>query len=99
MFISAVQWGEIAAVRRRRFGAMEQERVLRYLAQLDFQIIAANTARAVRAAGIRVDYKLAHADAYAAELALDSPEHVLVTADFDFKAVSDLIRVEFLPAK
>ena len=99
MLISAVQWGEIAAVRRRQYGPLEQMRVLRDLAQFDFQIVAANAERAVQAAGIRVDYKMAQADAFAAELALDSPDHVLITADYDFKAVADLIRVEFLPAK
>ena len=99
MLISAVQWGEIAAVRRRQYGPLEQMRVLRGLAQFDLQIVAANAERAVQAAGIRVDYKMAQADAFAVELTLDSPEHVLITADYHFKAVENLIRVEFLPAK
>jgi hypothetical protein len=30
---------------------------------------------------------------------MDSPDHVLVTADYDFKTVADLARIEFLPAK
>ena len=99
MLISAVQWGEIAAVRRRQYGPLEQMRVLRDLAQFDFQIVAANAERAVQAAGIRVDYKMGSADSYAVELTLDSPESVLVTADYDFKLVQDLIRIEFLPVK
>ena len=38
-------------------------------------------------------------DAFAVHLAMDSPDHILVTADYDFKAVEDLARIEFLPAK
>jgi predicted nucleic acid-binding protein len=97
--ISAIQWGEIAAVRRRQSGATEQERVLQSLTKLGIQIMEISADRVVRAAEIRVDRKLAHADAFAVELTLDSPDHVLVTADYDFKAVEELIRIEFLPAK
>ena len=99
MFISAIQWGEIAVIRRRQYGPLEQMRVLRDLAQFDIQIVAADATRAIRAAGIRVDYKMGSADSYAAELALDSTDHVLITADYDFKLVENLIRIEFLPAK
>jgi predicted nucleic acid-binding protein len=97
--ISAIQWGEIAAILRKRYGAQEQEIMLHRLMQLNLRIIQVNAECAVRAAAIRVDRKMAFADAFAVELALDSPEHVLITADYDFEAVEDLVRVEFLPAK
>lgn len=97
--ISAVQWGEIAAVQRKRFGALEQERLLQRLLLMDLRVVSATAERAVRAAELRVDRKMSNADSYAIELAMDSPDHVLVTADYDFKAVADLARIEFLPAK
>jgi predicted nucleic acid-binding protein len=97
--ISAMQWGEIAATLRKRYGAQQQEIMLHRLAQLNLRIIQVNAECAVRAAAIRVDRKMAFADAFAVELTLDSPEHVLITADYDFKTVEDLIRIEFLPAK
>ena len=97
--ISAVQWGEIAGILRKRSGALEQERVLERLKQIDLQIVPASAERAVRAAELRIDRNISYADAFALELAMDSPEHVLVTADYDFKAVADLARIEFLPAK
>jgi predicted nucleic acid-binding protein len=97
--ISAVQWGEIAGVMRKRSGAQEQGRVLQRLLQVDLRIVPVSADRAVRAAELRADRKLPYADAFAVQLALDSPEHVLVTADYDFKAVADLARIEFLPAK
>jgi predicted nucleic acid-binding protein len=94
-----VQWGEIAAVQRRRLGAQAQEHLLAGLRELHPHIVPATAERAERAAAIRIDRKIPNADSYAIELAMDSPDHVLVTADFDFKEVTDLARIEFLPAE
>lgn len=99
VLVPAVQWGEIAGIQRKRFGAQEQDRVLQSLLQIDIRVVPATAERAVRAAEIKVDRKLAYADAFALDLAMDSPDHVLVTADYDFKAVADLARIEFLPEK
>jgi predicted nucleic acid-binding protein len=99
MCISALQWGEIAGVQRKRFGAQEQERILQRLKQIDLLVVPASSERAVRAANLRVDHKLAYADAFAVDLAMDSMDHVFVTADYDFKAVDELARIEFLPEK
>ena len=97
--LSALQWGEIAGIQRRRFGVQEQMRVLQSLLQFDIRVIPATAERAVRAAEIKEDRKLAYANAFAIELAMDSTDHLLVTADYDFKAVTDLARIEFLPVK
>ena len=97
--LSALQWGEIAGIQRRRFGVQEQMRVLQSLLQFDLRVIPATAERAVRAAEIKEDRKLAYADAFAIELAMDSTDHLLVTADYDFKEVADLARIEFLPVK
>jgi predicted nucleic acid-binding protein len=80
-------------------GASRQKRVLESLTQVDSRIIPATAERAVHAAELRVDHKLPYADAFALDLAMDSADHLLVTADYDFKAVADLARIEFLPAK
>jgi predicted nucleic acid-binding protein len=97
--ISAVQWGEVAGSLRKRFGALAQKRILESLALLQPGIVPATAERAVRAAELRIDRKLAYADAFALDLAMDSPDHVLITADFDFKALAGLAQIEFLPAK
>jgi predicted nucleic acid-binding protein len=99
VLIPAVQWGEIAGIQRKRFGALEQERILQSLLQIDIRVVPASAERAVHAAEIKEDRKLPYADAFAIELAMDSPDHVLVTADYDFKAVADLAQIEFLPLK
>jgi PIN domain nuclease of toxin-antitoxin system len=97
--ISAVQWGEVAGNLRKRFGASEEVRILNGLLPSEARVVAASAERAVHAAEIKVGRNIAYADAFAVDLAMDSPGHVLMTADFGFKTVDDLIRVEFLPAK
>ena len=97
--ISAIQWGEVAGNLRKRFGAPEENTVIANLLPSEAEIVAASSERANRAAELRVDCGISYADAFAVELALGSPEHVLVTADYGFKSVEDLIRIEFLPSK
>ncbi len=97
--ISAVQWGEVAGNLRKRLGALQQRRILSSFLPSESEIVAASAERAVRAAEIKVDRKIAYADAFALELAMESADHVLVTADYGFKAVDDLARIEFLPAR
>jgi predicted nucleic acid-binding protein len=97
--ISAVQWGEIAGSVRKRAGGTEQNRAMRKLGELQLRIAETTADRAVRAAELKVDRKISYADAFALELATRSSNSVLVTADYDFKKVDDMARIEFLPNK
>ena len=97
--ISAVQWGEIAGKLRKHFGPADQNRILSSFLPSEASIVPASAERAVRAAGLKVDRNIAYADSFALELAMESPDHVLVTADYGFKPVEDLAKIEFLPAK
>ena len=99
MRISALQWGEVAGYLRRRLGIAEGRRVLDSLLPLELEIVPATAERAVRAAELRSGRSISYVDAFAVELAMDSTEQVLVTADYDFKVVDDLAHIEFLPAK
>ncbi len=96
--ISAVQWGEVAGKLREHHGARHQHRILSNL-PIEIGIVPITGEQAVHAAELRVDRKIAYADAFALDLAMQSPKHVLVTADYGFKAVADLTRIVFLPAK
>jgi PIN domain nuclease of toxin-antitoxin system len=96
--ISAIQWGEIAGKLRKQFGASNEIRMLATLLPSEARIVSATPDRAVHAAAIKVDRNIAYADGFAIDLAMDSPDHVLVTADYGFKSVSDLARIEFLPS-
>jgi predicted nucleic acid-binding protein len=97
--ISAIQFGEIAGIVRKKAGAHVQKRTLEDLSFFQLSVEPATGKRAVHAAEIKEDRKLPYADAFALDLAMDSPDHVLVTADYDFKNVADLARIEFLPSK
>ena len=97
--ISALQWGEIAGNIRQRFGATDQLRILSAIAPSEVEIIPVTAERAVRAAELKVDRKMAYADAIALELTWERPDRVLVTADYGFKSVNDLAKIEFLPSK
>ncbi|HEY1161207.1 MAG TPA: PIN domain-containing protein [Terracidiphilus sp.] len=99
VWISAVQWGEVAGNLRIRFGASKELSILSILAPSEAKIVPVSGDRAVRAADLKVDRKIPYADAFTLELAMDSTEHILVTADYDFKSVADLARIEFLPVK
>ncbi len=55
---------------------------------------------AEKAAAFKATFDIPYADSYAGRLALGDKDSVLVTADYDFKALpSDVIRLEFLPQK
>jgi predicted nucleic acid-binding protein len=97
--ISAVQWGEVAGNIRGRFGAIDQLRILSTILPSEVEIVPVTGERAVRAAELKVDRKIAYADAIALELARESTDHVLVTADYGYKAVDDIAHIEFLPSK
>jgi predicted nucleic acid-binding protein len=99
VLISAIQWGEIAGKLRNRFGATEEMRILSALFPSEVHIVPATAERALRAAALKVDRKMGYADAFALDLAMDSPDHILVTADYGFKAVEDFAHIEFLPSK
>ena len=99
MCVSAVQWGEIAGELHKGQGVDAGRRVLESLLPFELEVIPASAERAVVAAALRVDRKIAYADAFAMELAMNSSHHILLTADYDFKVVTDLASIEFLPVK
>jgi len=97
--LSAIQWGEIAGTMRKDAGPSGESRALRALSELLITVVPVAPEQAVRAAEVKVDRRISYADAFALELAMRTPEHILLTADFGFKAVDDLARIEYLPAK
>jgi hypothetical protein len=56
-------------------------------------------ARAARASLIKSKPNIPYADAFGVELVSDSADYVLVTADFDLKAATHDVKIEFLPKK
>jgi predicted nucleic acid-binding protein len=99
MCIPAPQWGEVSGELRKKLGATGGMRVLESLLPFELDVIPATAERAVHAAALRVDRKIPFADAFGLDLAMDSTDHILITADYDFKDVADMARIEFLPPK
>jgi predicted nucleic acid-binding protein len=97
--ISAIHWGEVAGVTCKAHGLQAMDRVLSRLLSFGLEIVPATAERAVRAALVKVRRKIPYADAFGVELASDSAEHVLLTADFDVKPAARDVNVEFLPGK
>jgi ribonuclease VapC len=99
VYISALQWGEVAGNIRSRFGPTDQLRILSTILPSEVEIVPVTGERAVLAAELKVDRKIAYADAIALELARESSGRVLVTADYGYKAVDEMAHIEFLPSK
>jgi len=97
--ISSVQWGEIAYSLYKRHGALQAESTLEDLLAAGIEVVAASAHRAVRAGIIKATRRIPYADAFGVELAGDSPDHILMTADFDVTPAENDVRIEFLPAK
>jgi predicted nucleic acid-binding protein len=97
--ISAVHWGEVAGVIFKGHGHEAMNRALSRLLSFGIEIVPVSAQRAVRAALIKVRRKILYADAFDVELASDSPEHVLLTADFDVKPAARDVKIEFLAGK
>ena len=98
--ISAINWGEVLYTLGKRdrpapLHKIEQDLACRY----PLRVIAATSERAAQAAAIKLKYGIPFADCFAIQLASDSEDHILITADFDMLPAADHIRIEFLPPK
>lgn len=96
--ICSLHWGEVAGQTCKRRGAVAMNLALSRLAGFGIDVVSADANRAVRAALVKLKRNVPYVDAFGVELA-DSQDRVFVTADFDFKAASRDVKIEFLPAK
>lgn len=99
VLISAVQWGEIAGRIVKTHGDAPCNAALSRLAGIGIEVVPASAERAVRSAFIKARRKIPYADAFVVEIAMDEPNCLLVTSDFDLKPAAHDIKVEFLPKK
>jgi predicted nucleic acid-binding protein len=99
VLVSALHWGEVAGVTCKLHGKRDMELVLFRLGAFGFQLTPADSDRAVKAALIKLNRNLPYGDAFGVQLASEMKDRIFVTADFDFKAASREVKIEFLPAK
>jgi predicted nucleic acid-binding protein len=97
--ICSLHWGEVAGQTCKRRGRGAMDLALSRLAGFGMQVVSADADRAVRAALVKLKRNVSYVDAFGVELAAESRDRVFVTADFDFKAASRDVTIEFLPAK
>jgi predicted nucleic acid-binding protein len=97
--ISALHWGEVAGITCKAHGNAAMELVLSRLSAFGLEAVAVDADRAVRASLIKLKRQIPYVDAFGVELAAEERDRVFVTADFDFKAASREVKIEFLPAK
>ena len=97
--MSAIQWGEVAGVFYKRYGLPGVDRIVRRLRALHVEVIPVSADRAERSAVIKATRRIPYADSFAVELASETPQHVLITAHFDYKPAEQDIAIEFLPPK
>jgi predicted nucleic acid-binding protein len=97
--ISALHWGEVAGITCKKRGSQAMEAVLEGLRAFGIRVVDVDGSRAVRAALIRVKGKVPYVDAFGVELTAEAKNRVFITADFDLKAASRDVNIEFLPAK
>ena len=97
--ISALHWGEVAGITCNVHGRQAMDLALSRLSAFGLAVISADADRAVRASLVKLKRGIPYVDAFGVELAADSGDRVLVTADFDFKPARRDVAIEFLPAK
>lgn len=96
LLMSAVNWGEVFYVTWRRHGEASAHEAEAKLREMPIAVIGVDQERASRAAGLKQKHGLGYADAFAAELAIESGAW-LVTADPDFTKVGQALSIYPLP--
>jgi predicted nucleic acid-binding protein len=99
VLVSAIHWGEVAGVVYKRYGEDAVEVALSRLLSFGVEVIPVTAERAVNSALIKARKKIPYADAFAVDLATDSSDYVLLTADFDVEPARHDVAIEFLPVK
>ena len=97
LLVSAVNWGEVVSVLYRAHGPAGRMTATK-LRTLPFVVAAVDADGAERAGIFKQEFKVPYADAFAGSLA-QAEKATLITADFDFKAASRAVKIEFLPDK
>jgi predicted nucleic acid-binding protein len=96
LLMSAVNWGEVFYIVWRRHGETKAWEAEASLQEMPVAVISVDRERATRAGALKQKHGLGHADALAAELAIERGAW-LVTADPEFSNVGKGLAVYSLP--
>ena len=96
LLMSAINWGEVFYMEWRYRGENKAREAEANLLEMPIAVIAADRERASRAGALKQKHGLGYADAFAAELAMESGAW-LVTADPEFQKVGKVLSIYPLP--
>jgi len=97
--IAAPHWGEIAGIVCKKHGRRGMNLALSRLTAFGMEPIPADGNQSVEAALISLGRHIPYVDAFGVSVATESPDRVLVTADFDLRPAQRDVKIEFLPTK
>lgn len=96
LLMSAINWGEVFYISWRVHGEERARQVEKNLHELPINVVPADRDRASRAAALKQKHKLAYADAFAAELAVERRAW-LVSTDPEFEKLGKILFLYPLP--
>jgi ribonuclease VapC len=92
---SIISLGEVLYITEREVGITQAQAVLAATEQLPIEVIPATREAVLAAAHIKANYRVSYADAFAIVASIESSGKV-ITGDPEFKAVEDLITIEWI---
>lgn len=95
VLMSLINLGEVVYITERERGLAKTQEVLAIVEQLPIEILPVDRQTVLEAAHIKAHYPIAYADAFAVTAA-QTNNGMLVTGDPEFKAVKDVIRIEWI---
>lgn len=98
LFLSAVNFGEVAYITRRKAGAEKQRTLIIAIETLPLTIVDADKEQSLAAAEIKAGHSISFADCFALALARQVGGEV-VTGDPEFEKAEGIATVKWLPRK
>ena len=95
LFVSIINLGELLYIIERRAGPTKTQETLALIEQLPVKILPADEPAVFSAAHVKAAQALSYADAFAVAAAMQTNACIL-TGDAEFKAVEQMVRVEWL---
>lgn len=96
LLMSTVNWGEVFYIVWKRYGEEKARDAGANVLEMPIVFVAADFDRTTRAAALKQKHNLSYADAFAAELAIDTGAW-LVTADPEFAKLGKVLSLYPLP--
>jgi len=97
-YMSVVNWGEMYYSVMREQGLVEAETILTQFEKYPIELVDADQALTREAAKLKVSYRIAYADCFAAALSIKL-KAILVTGDPEFRQLEEKISIQWIDVK